>query len=102
MSAPRYAGQAFVLGGEERVIPPLALGQVRALAPKLEGIKALSTPDKMAVLGDIIHAALSRNYPEVERAALDDWLDLGNVNDIALAVMGQSGLAEGKATAASA
>lgn len=102
MSPVPFAGTPFMLGGEERIIPPLALGQVRTLAPTLAGIGDLPLPDQLAGLADIIHAALSRNYPELTRASLDDWLDLGNINPIALAVMGSSGLLQGKERATTA
>lgn len=94
---PRFAGQTFQLGGETRVIPPLALGQVRTFAPQLREIGALPVAEQTALLADVIHAALSRNYPETARAWLDEVLDLGNIHVIALAVMGASGLTEGKA-----
>lgn len=86
-AAPRFPGQPFTLGGRDLIVPPLSLAQMRALAPKLDGIGARVTLEQLAILGDVIHAALSRNYPDIDRAWLDEVLDLGNVTALTGATM---------------
>lgn len=94
--APRFAGQAVNLGGTTYVVPPLALGALRQLLPK---IKALtlgedSLPDlsQVADLLEICLAALRRNYPAMTLDELADIVDLVNFKPLVAAVMGQSGL----------
>jgi hypothetical protein len=65
--APRFAGQEVNLGGTMYVVPPLALGALKQLLPK---IKALTIgedllPDLSQVVDllEICLAALRRNYP---------------------------------------
>jgi hypothetical protein len=94
--APRFAGQAVNLGGTTYIVPPLALGALKQLLPK---IKALTIgedllPDLSQVVDllEICLAALKRNYPELTLEELGDIVDLGNFKTLVAAVMAQSGL----------
>ena len=99
-----FAGTKIKIGEEEFVIPPLSLGQLRNGAmTKLQEHDILvaegKTFEAMTIRGDIILAALQRNYPDFDGAKLFAWLDLSNINGIWLNVLGASGFTPGETQA---
>ena len=61
-------GVEVAMGGENWLIPPLTLGQLRRLMPKvrqLTEIDAAMGEAQIGVLVEIVAAALQRNYPEM-------------------------------------
>lgn len=100
-------GVKIKMGGREWEVPALSFKQVRRLAPQIDALSSLSTStiseEQMAGICTIVHAALSRNYPEVTLDQVEDFMDLRNAGPTILAVMGQSGFEakSGEATAGS-
>lgn len=98
-------GAIIKMGDKEWTVPALSFKQVRVLLPKINSLSKLSAvmkPEQMAVVAEVVHAAVSRNYPDVSLADVEDVLDLRNAPKALMAVMGQSGLeasAEGEAQA---
>ena len=94
--APRFPGSPVTLAGESYVLPPLSLGAVKRLLPRLQTMRVLEggVPDAETVdtMLEVITAALQRNYPAMTAADLAELIDLGNVTDLFAAVTGQSGL----------
>lgn len=102
------SGTPVKLRGQVYVIPPLTLGQLRSgLAEKMKEHDRLVRENQedsgrdnafaISILrGEIIHAALSRNYPEIDEARCFELLDLGNVSFAWLAVIGLSGFRPGE------
>jgi len=91
----KFKGQAFELGGTTYTVPPIALGALRELLPRIKQIDiAAGVPagDDLELLLDVVHAALVRNYPDLTKAQLADVVDMGNVFPLFRCVMGQSGL----------
>jgi len=88
-------GPSVSMGGEEWVIPPLTLGQLRRLMPQvrqLTEIGASMGEAQIEVLVDIVTAALQRNYPEMTPVKVENLLDLGNASAVLNAVLTGSGL----------
>ena len=91
-----YSGKKFKLGDTEYEIPALSLGQLRngALA-KMQATDELVTAGKnweaIAARGELIHMALTRNYPNVPLDTVMDSLDLNNSAEIWLWILGASG-----------
>ena len=88
-------GVSVAMGGEEWVVPPLTLGQLRRLMPQvrqLTEIGASMGEAQIAVLVDIVTAALQRNYPETTPEKVENLLDLGNASAVLNAVLTGSGL----------
>ena len=77
-------GVAISIGGREWTIPPLTLGQLRRLMPKVRELSNLNT--------QLVFAALQRNYPNITIETVEDLLDLGNAAPILHAVLTGSGL----------
>lgn len=88
-------GVAVAMGGQDWIVPPLTLGQLRRLMPKvrqLTEIGASMGEPQIGVLVDIVTAALQRNYPEMTPDKVENLLDLGNASVVLNAVLTGSGL----------
>jgi hypothetical protein len=88
-------GMAVAMGGQDWIVPPLTLGQLRRLMPKvrqLTEIGASMGETQIAVLVDIVAAALQRNYPDITPEKVENLLDLGNASVVLNAVLTGSGL----------
>jgi len=88
-------GVAVEMNGQEWVVPPLTLGQLRRLMPKLRqltDIGAAMGEEQIAVLVEIVSAALQRNYPDLTSDDVEGLLDLGNASGVLNAVLTGSGL----------
>ena len=97
-------GVTVTLAGRDFVVPALSLKQVRTLGPQIADLQANAGDfgGKAFESGMVvIQAAMSRNYPEITVAELEDVVDLRNFARIVQAVMGVSGL-DAKAEAGNA
>lgn len=98
-------GVKIQMGGNEWIVPPLTLGQLRRLEPKIREMTQLGqdvrglTADQIDAVGEIVAAALSRNYPDMTAERALDLIDTGNARDVILAVLTGSGLRQGEAEA---
>lgn len=92
--SPRFAGSPIVLGGETYVVPPLALGAVKELLPRVKAMQSVGgvpTPEDLDTMLDAALAAINRNYPAMTRDEVAQLIDLGNVAQMFKVVMGISG-----------
>ena len=88
------------MGGRDWTVPPLTFSQLRRLQPELERLSRISpaaTPEQIAAVSEIVRTALSRNYPELTQAEIEDMLDLGNAARVIAAILTGSGLVPGEA-----
>ncbi len=88
-------GVSIAMAGQDWLVPPLTLGQLRRLMPKvhqLTEIGASMGEAQIGVLVEIVAAALQRNYPEVTTDVVENLLDLGNASAVLNAVLTGSGL----------
>lgn len=100
-----FPGIEITINGENFTLPALSLGQLRNGALKLlQEHDALIAAGKfyeaVALRGDVIHTALTRNYPSFAKERLFSWLDLENSAPLWLAVLGASGFKPGEVVAA--
>jgi hypothetical protein len=90
----KFEGTEVKLGDKTFVVPALTIGQARRLWPEIlemnDGITAANLPDKQSKWMDIVHAALSRNYPELKREELEELVDLRSIKKLMMIVMGNS------------
>lgn len=100
---PRFSGVVVVLEGAEYTVPPLGMRALRELLPRIRALELIDgIPSDLSVFVDVAHAALTRNYPAMERDWLEDVIDVSNVNALAEACFGKaSGLVPARAEAAS-
>ena len=88
-------GVTVAMGGRDWLVPPLTLGQLRRLMPKvrqLTDIGASMSEMQIAVLVEIVATAMQRNYPEATPEIVENLLDLGNASTVLNAVLTGSGL----------
>src|ERR1700731_3390182 len=85
-------GTTVNLGGQDYIVPPLALGQLRVLMPRVQqlaGLDATQMGDaQLKTLIEILTAALQRNYPELTTDQVENLLDLGNAVPVLNAILG--------------
>jgi hypothetical protein len=88
-------GVTIAMGGQDWLVPPLTLGQLRRLMPKvrqLTEIGASMGEAQIGVLVEIVATALQRNYPDATADVVENLLDLGNASVVLNAVLTGSGL----------
>ena len=97
-------GITIRIGTKDFVVPALNFKQLRQLMPKIKNMAVVGaemTDQQMGEVVEVVHAAVSRNYPELNKEYLDENIDMNNVRQIIAAIMGKSGLVKtsGEATA---
>jgi hypothetical protein len=102
-----YNGVRIMIGEKEYILPPISLGQLRnGLLKKLQEHDKLIADgklfDAMELRGQVILAALRRNYSDFPEEDLFAHLDLGNTAPIWLSILGASGFTSGEARAVTA
>lgn len=88
----KYKGVKIDFGGEEYVCPPLSLGSLEVLQDQLEKFTGGADSESVKTVIDATFAAMKRNYPQITREFIAETVDLGNMQDVMLAVMDISGL----------
>lgn len=82
-------GNPLKINGQVWIFAPLSLGAAEQLMPKLKNFD----PNDFALVADVAHKSLKRNYSDITREFIaDELLDIGHVNAVFEAVMGASGL----------
>lgn len=97
---PKIDGVPIKLSGVTYVVPPLNFKLLKRHKADIDAITAgaaaaggldTETADRMVA---VVHAALSRNYPDITIETVEDGLDLRNSAPIIRALLGQSGFVE--------
>lgn len=101
----KYQGKSVKIGDKDYVLPSLSVKQAKALWPQIldldkiggsvEEVKA-AMPQKFDDMLKIIHAAMSRNYPDVTIEQLEEDVSIHQVKQLLLIVSGQSGFEPGE------
>ena len=95
-------GTKIQLNGTEYVVPALNLNQVQMLRDDVALLNTVDSSDPFSkdrheAACRIVHAALSRNYPELKLEEMGELMDLRNFSDLYRTVMGASGLVQAEA-----
>jgi hypothetical protein len=88
-------GVTISMGGNDWVVPPLTMGQLRRLLPqvrKMAEIGATMAEEDIGVLLDVVAAALQRNYPDMSPERVAELVDLGNAQAVVAAILSGSGM----------
>lgn len=95
------AGATIELDGQEWTAPPLNFLQLQRLDPHIKTVTSgqFST-EWLASAVKIIHASLSRNYPELSEDDMAEMLNMGNFNRALDAVLSTSGMVPAKGVVA--
>jgi hypothetical protein len=79
--------------GEKMIVPPLTLGNLETFQERLMKFKGGIDIDSISLVLDCTTLALQRNYPKITRDKVaSELVDLGNMENVMLAVMDVSGL----------
>jgi hypothetical protein len=103
----KYEGIPITIGKKKYVVPPLSFKGLKSLRAEMDVLKTaqlgeMFTDEQADAMIKVIHAAVSRNYPDITEDDLAEMIDFGNVNQIIGAIYANSGLAsQGGATAGS-
>jgi hypothetical protein len=101
MTTPNVEGESIRMGGDTYVVPALSLGQMKKLREEIETLRKKDADENelQGAATKVIHAALSRNYPDLILEQVESLVDLRNLPQVLGAIMGQSGFALGKVMA---
>lgn len=92
----KIPGIIISMAGEDWIVPPLTLGQLRRLMPKIKDLKDISAgmgPEQIGTMSEVVAAAMGRNYPELTADYVEnELLDLGNAGEVLIAILSGSGL----------
>jgi hypothetical protein len=85
-------GTTFPMGGQDWLVPPLTLGQLQRFLPRVQELTAAGPvgafgPEQIAMMVEIITAAMQRNYPEITADQVGNLLDLGNARAVLAATL---------------
>lgn len=81
-------GNEKTINGQKLIFAPLPLG---ALEKYQKDLEANSVP--IAVIIDVAHISLKRNYPDIKREYVaDELLDIANMSEVLEIVIATSGL----------
>lgn len=100
----KFDGVQVYMAGRDWVIPPLSLKYIRTNKDRLAKMRALGQKGKMDFADseldefldearEIILAAMQRNYSNVSKEDLEEWIDLATLPKLVMAVMSASGFA---------
>jgi hypothetical protein len=93
-------GIKISMGGAEWIVPPLTLGMMRRLLPQVMRLKDFGDGpatdpeggDEIAVIVELVTAAMRRNYPDMTPDRVEELVDLGNARQVVQAILTGSGL----------
>jgi hypothetical protein len=85
-------GITIAMGSRDWLVPPLTLGQLFKFMPRVQELTTTSPvgalgSEQLAVLVEIVTAALQRNYPEITADEVANLLDLGNARAVLAATL---------------
>jgi len=96
-----FEGTTLKIGDKDYVVPALTIKQIRTLKSDIQELRQLKDAvniedEKLDKMISVIYAAISRNYPDITREELENNLDMNNIQDVILIILGASGIVEKK------
>ena len=90
-----FEGTEIKFGAGKKIAPPLSLGQIKRFAPQIKDMNIGALDAETVDLSvTLIHAALSRNYPEITTQEVEDNIDISQMAPAITAIMRISGFEE--------
>lgn len=89
-AAPRIKGIVVSLGGVDHVVPPLTLGALEDHEEQIAAIDTLPRNAQLRLIVDLAHRSLVRNYPDLDRRAVAELVDVANAHQVYAALMASS------------
>ncbi|MBF0402096.1 MAG: hypothetical protein HQL90_15195 [Magnetococcales bacterium] len=93
MNMPPHEGIKVQFAGNEWVVPALSLGQIKRLMPHFQALQGGAfSIEQIDSSIQVIHAALSRNYPSLQVEDVEEMVDLVTMPILMDAILQASGL----------
>ncbi|MEO5355456.1 MAG: hypothetical protein H7835_19895 [Magnetococcus sp. XQGC-1] len=93
MSTPPHDGVTVHFAGSDWVVPALSLGQLKKLMPHFQALQGSNfSVEQIDSSLQVIHAALSRNYPALQLEDVEELVDLASMPILMEAILRVSGL----------
>lgn len=89
---PLVPGIEIQLGGRTLTLAPLNFAALETLMPQITGWTGGVDDASRSTVVDCVLASLKRNYPDITREFVLEYLDVANMLDIMAAVMDVGGL----------
>jgi hypothetical protein len=83
-------GTWVTFGGESYKVPPLSFAAIKRLKDQVQTLAQVTgqpTTEQMDVVLDVVHSAMSRNYPSLTQDAVAEMVDLDNFSEVLGAVL---------------
>jgi hypothetical protein len=94
MNQPKIDGHPVRMAGQDWILAPLNFRQLRVtLKQAFVDLQSSDTEARFNAFEQIVHASLSRNYPDLTIEQVEEMLDMSNVMEVVDAVMNISGMA---------
>lgn len=89
-------GITINLGGKDYIIPPLNFKALKNIQADIEGLSkkdegAFVSSEKIKNIINIIYFAMLRNYPEITKEEIEDFVDVKNSKVIIETILEASG-----------
>ena len=94
-TAKLISGVPVDLAGTIYIVPALNLRQVQAYEKDLDNLNSVDgrpNASQLDSMVSVMHAALSRNYPDFTKEQVAEFVDLQNMQQLIMVIMGVSGL----------
>lgn len=81
-------GKELIIDGKPLMFAPLSLGAIEKLLPALQSFES----SNVGLVIDVAHKSLKRNYPDISRDDVADFIYMDQLEEVIGAVMSVSGL----------
>lgn len=88
---PKYKGRPVTLGEAVFIVPAMNAGTFEDYEDRIMAMQAGQEPRPVALVVDLLHRCLLRNYPDIEREVVREYVDVDNWVELFAMVMGESG-----------
>lgn len=88
---PKYKGRPVTLGAAVFIVPAMNAGTFEDYEERILAMQAGQEARPVALVVDLLHRCLRRNYPEIDREVVRDNVDLDNWTELFAMMMGESG-----------
>lgn len=82
-------GLPVTLNGMELTMPSLNARAARLYWPRVEAFQRGEEADPLGLVAAMVHACLQRNYPDITEDDVADGVDMDNLDELAVKVMGK-------------
>lgn len=91
-AAVKVPGVEMQFDGQAYVVPPLNAAAVKQYRASVGDFLSGGTMPDIHIVCKLLHAAMTRNYPDLTLEQVEQWVDYGNMTDVMDTVMCIAGM----------